>query len=56
MNSKQAPQDVRNSALMALNRTASHIYGGTVPPKVVASRRAANKVARASRRANRRSR
>lgn len=29
------------------------VYGGTVPAKVVARRRAANKVARASRRANR---
>lgn len=30
-----------------------HIYAGTVPPKVVARRRAANKVARVSRRHNR---
>lgn len=30
-----------------------HVYAGTVPPAVVARRRAANKVARASRRHNR---
>lgn len=39
--------------LAALNRSGQHIYGGTVPAHVVARRRAANKVARASRRANR---
>jgi len=32
-----------------------HVYAGTVDPKEVARRRAANKVARRSRRANRRS-
>jgi hypothetical protein len=30
-----------------------HVYGGTVPPAKVARRRAANKVARKSRRQNR---
>jgi hypothetical protein len=44
-----------NLVLIGLNATGKHIYGGTVPPAVVARRRAANKVARASRRANRRS-
>lgn len=33
----------------------TQVYGGTVPPATIAKRRAANKVARASRRANRRS-
>lgn len=33
---------------------AQHVYGGTVPPAEVSRRRAANKVARRSRRANRR--
>ena len=33
---------------------AMHVYGGTVPEREVARRRAANKVARRSRRANRR--
>ena len=44
-----------NLILIGLNRTGKHVYGGTVPPAVVARRRAANKVARKSRRANRRS-
>ena len=35
-------------------KPSSDIYQGTVPAKTVARRRAANKVARASRRANRR--
>ena len=39
--------------LLALNRSGRHIYGGTVPAGVKARRRAANKTARASRRANR---
>jgi hypothetical protein len=39
--------------LGALNRMDKHIYEGTVDPNVVAKRRAANKVARQSRRANR---
>jgi hypothetical protein len=37
--------------LGALQR--KHVYGGTVPPEIVAKRRAANKRARASRRINR---
>lgn len=47
--------------LDALNRPTAggglrHIYAGTVPPDVVARRRAANRVARKSRRTNRRTR
>lgn len=42
-----------NPLLYALQVTGKHVYGGTVPPKVVARRRAANKVARVSRRHNR---
>lgn len=34
--------------------TAQHIYGGTVPAATIAKRRASNRVARKSRRANRR--
>lgn len=46
--------DINSPAMLyALNWTGKHIYTGTVPPKVVARRRAANKVARASRRHNR---
>lgn len=41
------------AVLLGLQSTGKHIYGGTVPPAVVAKRRAANKVARKSRRANR---
>lgn len=40
--------------LLALNRTGKHIYAGTVPAHVKAARRAKNKVARYSRRQNRR--
>jgi hypothetical protein len=44
--------------LISLNSRAqqgkAHIYAGTVSPKVKGQRRAANKVARKSRRANRR--
>lgn len=40
--------------LLAMARTGRHIYSGTVPPTVVARRRAANKRARAARRAARR--
>lgn len=39
--------------LFALNRLNKHIYGGTVSPKVKATRRAAGKVAHESRRINR---
>jgi hypothetical protein len=43
----------QRTILVALNQTGRHIYGGTVPAHVKASRRAANKVARQSRRVNR---
>lgn len=44
--------DRQFKALLTLQR-ASSIYAGTVPAAVVARRRAANKVARRSRRVNR---
>lgn len=60
-------KQLRTRALLAQNDTLQarqsrmflhalsfqHVYAGTVPPKVVAKRRAANKVARASRKINR---
>lgn len=39
--------------LAALNILRKHIYEGTVPAKVIAKRRAKNKVAKKSRRVNR---
>jgi hypothetical protein len=39
--------------LLALNRTGKHIYRGTVPKAEIQRRRAKNKVASASRKANR---
>lgn len=39
--------------LLGLNRLGKHIYGGTVRADEIAKRRAKNKVARASRRKNR---
>lgn len=39
--------------LLALNRVLPHIYAGTVPDAVKRRNRAANKVARKSRRVNR---
>lgn len=48
-----APNPAAALLLIALNSSGRHIYAGTVPSKTVASRRAANKVARLSRRANR---
>lgn len=39
--------------LLALNHTGQHIYAGTVPAAEKARRRAANRVARKSRRINR---
>lgn len=48
---QQSPYGV--TMLLALNRTGKHIYEGTVDPVTVAKRRAANKVARRSRRINR---
>jgi hypothetical protein len=40
-------------AILAGLQSQPHIYGGTVPEAVVAKRRARNKQARASRKANR---
>jgi hypothetical protein len=42
-----------NAILIGLNNGRKHVYAGTVPAAVKARRRAANKVARRSRRANR---
>lgn len=42
--------------LLALNNSGKHIYAGTVPEAEVTRRRAKNKVARRSRRLNRRTR
>ncbi len=47
--------DYQRQMLFALNNGGrKHIYAGTVPPAVVAQRRAKNRMARRSRRANRR--
>lgn len=48
-------RDAKTATLNALQaqRTGKHVYAGTVPAHVVAKRRARNKVAKASRRANR---
>lgn len=43
----------QTAILFALNRLNKHIYTGTVPQKVIDRRRAADKVAKQSRRANR---
>ena len=43
----------QRTILLALNNSGRHIYGGTVPAATVAKRRARNKAARLSRRANR---
>jgi hypothetical protein len=50
------PSEVSVLMLLALNHSGKPIYAGTVPAAEVARRRAANKVARRSRRANRRNR
>ena len=39
--------------LFALGKMGKHVYEGTVPAKVIAQRRAKNKVAKASRKRNR---
>ena len=44
-----------NIILAGLNSTGRHVYGGTVSHAEKSRRRAANKIARRSRRANRRS-
>ena len=47
----------QRAILAALNAQAQqsgkHVYGGTVPPHVIARRRRRNKIAKLSRRANR---
>lgn len=43
----------QRTVLAALSGGAKHVYGGTVPPKTKARRRAANKAARVARRASR---
>lgn len=45
--------DYQVNILFALNRTGKHVYGGTVPQAEKERRRKANKVARESRRKNR---
>lgn len=50
------PSEASVLMLLALNHSGKHIYGGTVAPAEVERRRAANKVARRSRRVNRRTR
>ena len=48
------PDEKRRTAfLLAMSATGKHVYGGTVPPAVVARRRASNKAARQARRAGR---
>jgi len=47
------PSSYSLSILWALQSTSKHVYAGTVPAHVKARRRAANKVAKASRKANR---
>jgi hypothetical protein len=47
------PTSYQQVMLVALMRTGKHIYQGTASATEVAKRRAKNKVARASRRANR---
>jgi hypothetical protein len=51
MNFESSP--TQRAILFALNNTGKHVYAGTVPAHVKARRRAANKVARVSRRINR---
>ena len=47
------PSGYALTVLLAMNRMGKHIYEGTVPTKVVAKRRKANKKARAQRKVNR---
>ncbi len=48
------PTSYQQVTLLALTQTRKHVYGGTVPWATKQSRRAKNRVARKSRRANRR--
>ncbi len=47
------PDPYARAILAGLNATGRHVYGGTVPAAVKARRRAANRRARAARRASR---
>lgn len=49
----EGPSQSSKKMLAVLNLTGYRMYEGTVPAKVKARRRAANKVAKASRKANR---
>lgn len=53
MNEEKEPTNDQMVILLALNRSGKHIYSGTVTEKVKASRRVKNKLARKSRRTNR---
>lgn len=53
--SSTTPDSRGLAVLLGLQKMGRHIYAGTVPSAEVARRRTANKVARWSRRANRRS-
>lgn len=48
-----APNPFQFAILTGLNRLGKHVYGGTVPAATIAKRRAANKAARAARKAGR---
>lgn len=54
MKNRTEPNPTQVGALVALNRSWKHIYGGTVDPVTVSERRRRNKNARNSRRINRR--
>ena len=47
------PSEYQVNILFALQRTGKHVYAGTVPEAEIKRRRKANKVARVSRRKNR---
>lgn len=49
----QRPTGWGLSILVGLGAAGKHVYGGTVPPETVTKRRAANRVARKSRKVNR---
>lgn len=53
MTDATTPNPYQRVILFALPRTGKHIYHGTVSAETKAKRRAANRVARASRRRNR---
>lgn len=53
MDNKDGVNPYQLTILLALNKLGKHIYAGTVPDAEKERRRAANKVARKSRRENR---